>query len=83
MRRADPTQNNFDLTFLLSSQILADLSEVKASWLHAPFKYSLPWFPQRKQPCDVSDDPGARMRTINRKWLSSKLHPIIIKAKKK
>lgn len=41
-------------------------------------KYSLPWFPHRKQPCEVSDDPRARMRTINRKLLSSKLHPIII-----
>lgn len=49
--------------------------------LHTPDKYSLPWFPHRKQPCDVSDDPGARMRTINRTWLSSKLHPIIIKTK--
>lgn len=55
-------------------------SEVKR-WLHTPGKYSLPWFPHRKQPCDVSDDPGARMRAINRKWLSSKLHPIIIKTK--
>lgn len=55
-------------------------SKVKR-WLHTPGKYSLPWFPHRKQPCDVSDDPGARMRTINRKWLSSKLHPIIIKTK--
>lgn len=55
-------------------------SKVKR-WLHTPGKYSLPWFPHRKQPCDVSDDPGARMRTINRKCLSSKLHPIIIETK--
>lgn len=55
-------------------------SKVKR-WLHTPGKDSLPWFPHCKQPCDVSDDPGARMRAINRKWLSSKLHPIIITTK--
>lgn len=57
-------------------------SEVKR-WLHTLSKYSLPWFPHRKQPCDVSDDPEARIRAINRKWLSSKLHPIIITERKK
>lgn len=46
-------------------------------------KYSLPWFPHCKQPCEVSDDPRARMRTINRKLVSSKLHPIIIREQKK
>lgn len=51
-------------------------------WLHTLSKYSSPWFPHRKQPCDVSDDPEDRIRAINRKWLSSKLHPIIITAKK-
>lgn len=61
-------------------QLTVIRSKVKR-WLHTPGKYSLPWFPHRKQPCDVSDDPGARMRTINRKCLSSKLHPIIIKTK--
>lgn len=61
-------------------QLTFIMSEVKR-WLHTLGKYSLPWFPHRKQPCDVSDDPGARMRAINRKWLSSKLHPIIIKTK--
>lgn len=61
-------------------QLIVIRSKVKR-WLHTPGKYSLPWFPHRKQPCDVSDDPGARMRTINRKCLSSKLHPIIIKTK--
>lgn len=51
-------------------------------WLHTLSKYSSPWFPHRKKPCDVSDDPEDRIRAINRKWLSSKLHPIIITAKK-
>lgn len=65
-----------DLVFAQISELLSG-SEFKTCF-YTFGKYSLPWFPHRKQPCEVSDDPRARMRTINRKLLSSKLHPIII-----